>query len=125
MDRLTGGSIQINQIYLSQSIINMIPGMDNSNSNPTFTFNPTQEKNEGYQSKNNYFNYIPVIRSLTFLTNTMNSEAKQLVANAQIKSQSQDYAQSRHLTCSKIPQRHGYESSNSKTQSIKTYLVIR
>ena len=44
MDRRPDGSIRIRQTYLTQSIINMIPGMDKSSDNPTHAFKPTLEK---------------------------------------------------------------------------------
>ena len=54
----------------------MIPGMDKSSTKPTPVVKPPLAKNEGAQSRKNYFNYRSVIGSLNFLTNSMHPEAQ-------------------------------------------------
>ena len=44
MDRHPNGSIHLRQRYLAQIILNMIPVMDKSSSNPTTSIKPPIEK---------------------------------------------------------------------------------
>ena len=71
MDHLPDGSIHLRQHYLAQRNTNMIPCMDKSSANPTPAFNPPLKKNEGDQTRKNDLNYISVIGSRYFLTNSM------------------------------------------------------
>ena len=53
--------------------------MEKSSDKPTPEVNPTLAKNEGAQRRENNFNYISVIRSLNFLTNSTRPEAQFMV----------------------------------------------
>ena len=54
----------------------MITVIEKSSSKPSPAVKPLLDKNEGYQSIKNDFNYISVIGSLNFLTNSTRPEAK-------------------------------------------------
>ena len=68
LDRRSDGSTHLSQPYPTQSIINMIPGIDKSSSKSTPAVKPPLSKNEGAQVRKNNFNYRSVIGSLNFLT---------------------------------------------------------
>ena len=55
INRCPYGLIHIRQPYLTQSIINMIPGMEKSSANPTPAFKPPLAKNDGAQTRKNDF----------------------------------------------------------------------
>ena len=59
---LSDGSIHLSRPYLTQRIINLIPGMEKSSSNPNYMVNPPLAKNEGAQPRKNDFDYSSVIR---------------------------------------------------------------
>ena len=65
LDRHPDGSIHIGQPYLTQRILNMIPGMDKSSSKPTSAVKPPLAKIEGAQTRKKYFKYRSVIGLLT------------------------------------------------------------
>ena len=70
LDHRPDGSIHLRKPYLTQRIINMIPGMDKYSDKHTPSVKPPLDKNEGAQSRKNDFNYRSVIGSLNFLTNS-------------------------------------------------------
>ena len=78
LDRRPYVSINLNQPYLTQRIINLIPGMYNSSSKPTPMAKPYLEKNEGDQ-QTFFLNYRPVVVSLNLLTNPMRTGAQFVV----------------------------------------------
>ena len=51
MDHLPYGSIHLRQPYLTQIVINMIPGMDKSSAKPTPAVKPPLAKNGGAQAR--------------------------------------------------------------------------
>ena len=73
------GSIHIAQPYLTQIILNIIPGMDNSSAKTTPVVKPPLAKNERAQASKNDFNYRSVIGSLNFLTNLARPKAQFVV----------------------------------------------
>ena len=79
LDRCPDGSIHLRKPYLTQRILNMIPGMDKSRANPTPVVKSPLVKNEGYQERKNDFNYRSVISSLDFLTDSTRPEAQFVV----------------------------------------------
>ena len=68
------GFIHMSQSYLTQQIINMIPGMNKTSDNPTPVVKPPLAKHKGSQSRKNDFNYKSVIGLLDFLTNSTRPE---------------------------------------------------
>ena len=76
LDHRPDGSVHLSEPYLTQRIIDMITGMENSSTNPTPPVKPNLDKNEGDQARKNYFSYRSVIGSLNFLTNLMRPEAQ-------------------------------------------------
>ena len=58
MDLRPDASIHIRQPYITQMILNMIPGMYKSSAKPNPAVKPPIEKNEGDQARKNEFNYI-------------------------------------------------------------------
>ena len=70
------GSIHLKQTYLTQITLDMIPLMYKSSAKSTPMLKPSLAKNEGDQTRKNYFNYRSVIGSLNFLTNPTRPEAQ-------------------------------------------------
>ena len=68
LDRHPYGSINLRQNFLTQRIVNLIPGMDKSSANPNTAVKPPQAKNEVTQPRINDLNYRSVIISLNYLT---------------------------------------------------------
>ena len=119
------GSIHISQPYITQISIDMISDMYKSSYKLNTVVKPLLEKNEGYQSINNYFNYRSVIRSLNFLTDSMRPEVQSRLINARVSGQSKASEWSGRLKKSKILQGNRYARSNSETQSRKGDWLLR
>ena len=76
LDFHPNSSIHLRQSYLTQRILNIIPGMDKSSAKPNPAVKPSLLKNEGAQERNNNFNYRSLIGSLNFLTNSTRPKAQ-------------------------------------------------
>ena len=51
LDHSPDGSIHLRHPYLTQSILNIIPGMDKSSADPNPAIKTSLVKNEGYQAR--------------------------------------------------------------------------
>ena len=79
LDHRPDRSIRLNPPYLTQRIINTIPGMDKYSDKPTTSVITTLVNNEGDKANKKDFNYTYVIVSLNFLTNSSRPKAQFVV----------------------------------------------